>query len=172
MKKLILLILFTVSLQAQNVYFSVGLDIKNITVGSKPTNNNSELDLMAKFGMVSNKKVEATLNYERFKRLDFWKFGFGLGKQILIAEKIMIVPTLEYNLINRSDDWGGGLGYKDNPSSHLAFGASVPIRYNIDDNWAVELQINLLQRTDIKAKYGKDKWVLSNFLNLIYKINL
>jgi len=172
MKKLILLILFTVSLQAQNVYFSAGFDVRNLVIGSKPTNNNSELNLMAKFGMVSNKKVEVTVNYEKFNSLDFWKFGFGVGKQIIITEKIMIVPTLECNLINRSDDWGGGLGYKDSPSSHLAFGASVPIRYNINDNWAVELQTNLLQRTDIKAKYGKDKWAFSNFLNLIYKINL
>lgn len=70
------------------------------------------------------------------------------------------------------NDWGGGLGYVDNASSHLAFGASVPVRFDINNSFAVELQTNILHRTDIKAKYGNDKWVVSNFLNIIYKINL
>lgn len=172
MKKIIILLLFSSVIQAQHIYFSSGFDVKNIVTGSKPTDSKSALDLMLKFGMVSVKKVEATVNYENFKRLDFWKFGFGIGKQFEITDKIMIVPTIEYNLINRYDDWGGGLGYVDNSSSHLAFGASLPIRYEINDRFAVEIQSNILHRTDIKAKYGTDKWVLSNFLNIIYKINI
>lgn len=175
MKKGITLVLslFAVVISySQNVYFASGFDVRNAVVGSKPTQDKPELDLLVKFGMVSNKKVEVTVNYEVFSRLDFWKFGFGVGKQIEVSDRIKIVPTLEYNLINRSDDWGGGLGYIDNASSHLAFGASLPVRFSLNDNWEIEIQSNLLHRTDIKAKYDQDKWVVSNFLNIIYKINL
>lgn len=167
-------VVFLISLSgfSQNIYFAAGTDFRNAIVGSKATKNNPELDLNLKFGMVSNKTIEITINYESFQRLDFWKFGFGVGKQIQLRDKIMIVPTLEYNLINRSDDWGGGLGTKDTSSSHLAFGASIPIRYEISDFFAVELQSNVLHRVDINTKYGGDNWVFSNFLNIIYKINL
>jgi hypothetical protein len=171
-KNIVIVILISVSGFSQNVYFSTGADVRNGLLGSQATANNPALDLILKFGMISNKKLEVTVTHENFNRLDFWRFGFGFGKQIQLTEKIMIVPTLEYNLINRSDDWGGGLGYKDKSIGHLGFGASIPIRYDINKTWAVELQTNVLQRTDLNTKYGGNNWVFSNFLNIVYKINL
>lgn len=172
MKKIIFLLLIANVAQSQNVYFSAGIDVRNAIAGSKPTNNKSELDLNLKFGLVSNKGIEITVNYEKFNAIDFSRFSFGLGKQIEINDKFKVVPTLEYGLINRSGDWGGGLSTKNNNSSHLGWGISLPIRYEINDNFAVELQSQLLQRVDINTKYGGNNFVLSNFVNLVYKIEL
>ena len=172
MKKLILLLLIANLAQSQNLYFSTGIDLRNAVVGSKPTNNKSELDLNFKFGLVSNKSTEITINYEKFNAIDFSRFAFGVGQQIEVTNRIKVVPTFEYGLINRSNDWGGGLSQDDGKSSHLGFGFSLPIRYEINDNFAVELQSQLLQRTDINTKYGGNNFVLSNFFNLVYKIGL
>ena len=172
MKKLILLLLIANASQSQNLYFSAGIDVRNAIAGSKPTNNKSELDLNFKFGLVSNKGVEITINYEKFNAIDFNRFAFGVGQQIEVTEKIKVVPTLEYGLINRSGNWGGGFSQDDVKSSHLGFGFSLPIRYEINDYFAIELQSQLLQRTDINTKYGGNNFVLSNFVNLVYKIGL
>ena len=172
MKKLILLLLIANVTQSQNIYFSAGIDVRNSISGSKATNNKSELDLNFKFGLVSNKGVEITINYEKFNAIDFSRFAFGVGQQIELTEKIKVVPTIEYGLINRSGNWGGGLSQDEGKSSHLGFGFSLPIRYEINDKFAVELQSQLLQRTDINTKYGGNNFVLSNFINLVYKIGL
>ena len=172
MKKFILLLLISNVAQSQNLYFSAGIDVRNAISGSKATDNRSALDLNFKFGLVSNKCTEITINYEKFNVIDFSRFSFGVGQQIEITHKIKVVPTLEYGLINRSGNWGGGLSQDDGKSSHLGFGFSLPIRYEINDKFAIELQSQLLQRTDINTKYGGNNFVLSNFVNLVYKIGL
>lgn len=167
------LITATVSAQS-HIYFSAGFDIKNTINGSKATENKASIDILLKFGMISKNNFEITINDEYFKRLNFNKFSFGIGYGIPLTEKIIIVPTIEPSIISRWNDWGGGLGYIDNPSSHLSLGASLPLRYSINDSWDIELETNLLFRTDLNAKYTPDKipLVFSNFLNIIYKIGL
>lgn len=172
MKKLLFALLATATMQSQNVYFSTGLDLKNAITGSEATNNKPSYNGIYTFGMVDSKGFEVSITYEQFKRLDFNRFSFGVGKSIALAKDIDLIPTLEPTLINRSDDWGGGLGYKDNPSSHLTLGVSLPIRYDLNDNFAVELYSNYMYRTDIATKYGTDGNRFSFFGKLIYKINL
>ena len=172
MKKILFALLATATMQAQNVYFSTGVDIKNTIKGSDATKNQPSYNGIYTFGMVDSKGFEVSITYEQFKRLDFNRFSFGIGKSIYIAENISLIPTLEPTIINRSDDWGGGLGYKDNPSSHLTLGFSLPIRYDLNDTFAVELYSNYMYRTDIVAKYGTNGNRFSFFGKLIYKINL
>lgn len=172
MKKLLLLLLIANLAQSQNIYGGLGIDVRNAIVGSKPTNNKLELDLNLKFGMVTLKKTEITINYEKFNRIDFSRFSFGLGQQIEVTDKFKVVPTLEYGLINRSGNWGGGLSQDEGKSSHLGWGISVPIRYEINDNFAVELQSQLLQRVDLNTKYGGNNFTFSEFINFVYKIEL
>lgn len=172
MKKLLFALIATATMQAQHVYFSTGLDLNNAITGSEATNNKASYNGIYTFGMVDRKGYEVGIIYEHFEKLDFNRFSFFVGKSISITEKIAVIPTLEPTLINRSDDWGGGLGYKDNPSSHLTLGFSLPIRYDLNDTFAVELYSNYMYRTDIVAKYGTDGNRFSFFGKLIYKINI
>lgn len=172
MKKLLFALLATATMQAQHVYFSTGVDFKNAITGSQATNNKPSYNGIFTFGMVDAKGFEVSIIYETFKTLDFNRFSFGVGKSIAITKDIALIPTLEPTLINRSDDWGGGLGYIDNPSSHLTLGVSLPIRYDLNDTFAVELYSNYMYRTDIVAKYGTNGNRFSFFGKLIYKINI
>lgn len=173
-------LLFIASISnAQNIYFSVGADVRNGISGSNATGNKSKLDLMLKFGMIGNEGIEAIVGYEKFKALDFEKYFFGIGYQIPISENTMVVPNIEPTLINRSGDWGGGLSTDHNNSGHLSIGFSAPVRYSLNDNISIEWQPNLLFRTDVKAKYGNENWdglsiaktpvTFSNYISIIYK---
>lgn len=172
-KLTIIALLAYIAVFPQNISFTAGVDIRNSVTGSDATKNNPEIDCLLKFGMVNASGVEATVGFEQFSAIDFNKFYLGIGYQIKITDKLIIVPTLEPTLINRYDDWGGGLGYKDNESSHLALGLSCPIRYNFNENFAIEIHSNLLPRVDLKAKYSGDmKYVVSNYICVVYKLTI
>lgn len=170
--RLLLLLLLTSPLYAQHIYFASGLDVRNAIIGSNFTNNNPELNLLLKFGMVSNNNIEITISYETFNVIDYTKFTFGIGYHIPLTHNLKLIPTVEYGLITRTDNWGGGISYKTDNSAHLAPSISIPLRYDINDNFAVELQGNLTQRTDLNTMYGGNNYIYSNYLNIIYKLNL
>jgi hypothetical protein len=193
MKKLITIVvaLFFSTVSAQDNYlsFSAGFDMRNAILGSAPTNNESALDLLVQFSMVS-RNVEINIGYEAFPRLDFDKYTIGVGYHTHFygyafkkTIHTVFIPSIEPTLVNRHGDWGGGIGHNQE-SCHLSLGLSLGIRWNLSDDIAVEYLFNALPRTDLKAMYGKDLDITngkasisgvpiigSNFIKVVYKIN-
>lgn len=166
MKKLILLLLLTTLGHAQQGYLSLGVDIRNGILGSKPTDNKPELNLNFRAVAVGNKGTEGGIGFELFERLDYNRMYILFGQQIELTRDLKIVPQLEPSIINRKGGWGGGLGYQDNASSHLSLALSLPIRYKLSDKLSLELYTNFLPRTDLGAKYDDFKIIISNFATI------
>jgi hypothetical protein len=156
--------------QTPYVGFIGGFDIKNALVGSEPTNNKSELNYSLQFIMVG-KNVECGIGYESFKRIDFNRMYLSAGYQFPISEKIKLIPTLEPSIINRSDNWGGGISY-ELKQSFLSLALNLSLQYNLNDKLALRTDLNLLPRTDQKMMYNENKIVPSILIKLEYKINL
>lgn len=175
MKKLILLLLLTASsMYAQDpyVYFGTSIDVRNAIIGSDATMNKPQADLLFKFGM-TGQGFEVAIGYEHFNVLDFERYFVSVGKMIEVNDRLTLVPSIEPSLIGRSHDWGGGLGYEDVESSHLTVGISMPIRYHLNDNFALEGILDAILRTDDMAKYRDDFKVTPSFrVGLIYKIQV
>lgn len=190
MKKIILALLLTNSILAQKdnyISFATGIDVRNVIVGSKPTNNKSAIDYQFQFSMV-DRNVEVNIGYESFNRINFDKYSIGIGYHIpLYANlfnttiKTTFVPSIEPSLIGRWGKWGGGLTYNQ-VSSHLSLGINFGFKWNLSDSFGVEYCFNTLPRTDLSTMYGematKNKCSISgiplvgsNYFKLIYKIN-
>jgi len=186
--KYILLLLATVS-YSQSVQFSIGADVRNGLIGSEPTNNQPKLDFIGRFAVVHN-NFEYSLIYENFNDIGFTKGALGFGKQIPLFDnsisresKLKIIPTIELTMIKRNWDkvdgkqfafseyYNSTVALPPNKSQHLSVGFSLPIRYKVFDNFAVELQSNLLYRPDDNWRYGDGgKWVFSNHFNFIFNV--
>lgn len=154
MKKL-LFFLFTITATAQESYqyASVAIDVRNGIVGSNPTNNTPELDLLFQAGLVGD-NWEVNIVYESFKAIHFDKYSIGVGYHIPLYGRIgnkviktILIPSIEPSLIGR---WGQEWG---TTSSHLAIGGNISLRWFLSDKIAVEWLINGLTRTDLKAGY-------------------
>lgn len=174
MKKLILLLLFTCSMYAQDpyVYFGATADLRNLTIGSDATKSKSQADLLFKFGM-TGQGFEVAIGYEHFPALDFERYLISVGKMIQVNDNLTLVPSIEPSLIGRYSSWGGGLGYEDVESSHLTVGLAMPIRYSFNDSLALEGILDAIIRTDDMAKYGDDFKVTPSFrLGIVYKIQI
>jgi len=164
MKKLILTLLIASASYSQSINLSAGFDVRNAIIGSEPTNNNPELDLLLSCRMVSNHNVVISVQYETFKAIGFDRYSFGVGYRFTPIEKIYLIPSINADLIGRK--WK----YNGSESSHLAFSLNNIISYDLNDNFAIGLETNLQNRADLNAKYGETNYVLSNYLTLIYKI--
>lgn len=158
---------------------SLGFDAKNAIVGSKPTNNEPALDLIAGLHMVSN-NFELNPEFEYFKQIGFQRFGVNFAyhdqRYIPIGNNELnftLIPSLGASLINRfnmnniSTD-----GYSF--SSHLAVQGGLSIRFKISDHIMIDGTIQALTRSDLKFYYPNDNpkfIVFSNFINLHYILN-
>lgn len=178
MKKLLILLLFTTALYSQNIYISAGIDVRNTTVGSDATRNKPALDYIVRFGMVGSVPkyitvLEAQVGYERFERLDYSRFFFGLGVQLYPFKNITVIPTIEPSLIDRWDNWGGGLGEIKQNSSHFTVGVSLAVRYEVSYHISLEAQSCLLPRTDVytmyKSLHNNVPIVVNNSLSVLYR---
>lgn len=169
MKTLLLLLVTTCLFAQKEGYIALmsGLDVRNATVGSAPTQNKPELDIIAKFIMVG-KDIEVNVLYERFEAISFAKYGFGVGYHFPLYSKYgktVFIPSIEPCLIDR---WGEEWQVS---SSHLSIGANASLRWFFTDHLGAELLFNALPRTDLKARYGGDLTVVtSGYACLIYKI--
>lgn len=177
MKKLLFTaLLFTSLSNAQSkepyVYFTANADLRNATIGSDATDHKAQLNSMFKFGM-TGQGFEVAIGYEMFPALDYERYFVTVGKMIDVSERITVVPSIEGSIIGRKDDWGGGLGYHDNESSHLTVGVAIPVRYHLSDTFALEMIFDAIIRTDDMAKYRDSfKVTPSARLGIVYKINL
>ena len=175
MKKLIILLLLATTTQAQ-IYVSTGIDIRNAITGSEPTNMQPALDIITKVHLVG-KNVECTIQYERFSKIGFDKFAFGVGYQFPLygnafgkTIKTTVIPSFEPTLIGRWKTLNSG--DFDSRSSHLSLGGSMTIKWDISERFSFGIVGNMLYRTDLAAKYNtKVPIVYSNYLTLFYKIN-
>ena len=161
MKKLIFIFLIGIASSAQGVYFSTGFD--------KSLSNSST------FGMLGHNKVEVTINNEYSKRLDYNRFSFGIGYHIervipFTQKEILIIPSVNFGLIDRWSDWDGGLSDKDNKSSHLGFGASLSFQIDLNETFALRLKTEIVDRVDNRTKYGTAKIMPSSFVELLIKL--
>jgi len=170
MKKLIIALLLTNLANAQHVYFAVGADLRNATLGSAPTNNKQELNYAIEFKMVGNNNVEVGIGFEQFNRIDFNRMYGSIGYRFEIG-KFTLIPTIEPTLINRFDNWGGGIGY-EMKQSFMTIGAGATIEHSFNDKFGIQLYCGALPRPDTKMMYGTNDIVISGFAKLIYKINL
>ena len=166
MKKLIIILLFPIIVISQNIQFSTGVDIRNAIQGSKSTNEKPAIDVLYEFSMIDHNGIEITISYESFKAIKFDKYSIQVGYQFIPLERIKIIPSVSYNLIGR---WGKEWG---TVSSHLAFGANLGLRYEINNNFDIELMAQGLNRVDLNTMYGGNNNRISGILKLIYKINL
>ncbi|MEM0575670.1 hypothetical protein [Flavobacterium polysaccharolyticum] len=190
MKTLFLLLVSTIAFAQSDkenyLSFSGALDARNLISGSDPTNNESALNYLLQFAMVS-KNFEINVGYERFSMIQYSKNTIGFGYHIPLYARIgamniksTIIPSIEPTLINRWGKWGGGIS-TEQKSSHLTVGANLAYRIHISDSIAIEYLFNALPRVDLCAMYGsastKDKKsangipiIGSNYFKLVYKI--
>ena len=170
MKKLLLLSLFALQVNAQHVYFSAGFDPRNAILGSSPTNDKPELNYMLEFKMVGNNSVEIGIGFEEFNRIDFNRMYGTIGYRFE-ALGMVITPTIEPTLINRYDNWGGGITY-DMKQSFMTIGLGSTLEVPINDKFGLQFYCGALPRPDIKMMYNDNKIVVSGQIKLIYKIEL
>lgn len=171
MKKLLLLSLFALQVNAQHVYFSAGLDPRNAIIGSEPTNNKPELNYMLEFKMVGNNNVEVGIGFEQFNAIDFNRMYGTIGYRFPFIGNTIITPTIEPTLINRYDNWGGGITY-EMKQSFMTIGLGSTLEIPINYKFGIQFYCGALPRPDIKMMYGNDKIVVSGQIKLIYKIEL
>ena len=53
----------------------------------------------------------------------------------------------------------------------MAYGLNLAFNWNLSDSFAIQTATNIIQRPDCEYLYNqKDRYVLSNYLKLVYKI--
>ncbi len=169
--------------------FSVGVDVKNATIGSTPTNSRPALDYLVQASVV-HENMELSLGYEAFAKLDFSKYSLNLAYHFPLYTypfgyevKTVFIPGIEPTFISRYRNWGGGLGHESDNKTYFSVGLNLALRWDFDDNWSVEYLFNALPRTDLKDKFPSESWygkskiggnpvTGTNFLKVIYKVQL
>ena len=170
MKKLLIALLLTNLATAQHVYFASGIDVRNAAIGSNATDNKQELNYSLEFKMVGNNNVEVGIGFEQFNRIDFNRMYGSVGYRFEVGT-LVLTPTIEPTLINRYDNWGGGISY-EMKQSFMTIGAGVTIEHSFNDKFGIQLYCGALPRPDTKMMYGTNEIIISGFAKFIYKINL
>ena len=174
--------------QKKENYFSasLGSDIKNSIVGSKPTGFKPASDLVIGLHVVSN-NFELNPEIETFSKIGYFRSGINFGLHfnkwfIPIGNTEMdftLVPSIGASLISRSgkedklivtpeqDYWVYG------NSSHISAQANLSFRLKLSDSFILDYTANLSTRPDLVYMYPTDNpkfMCLSNFLKLHYII--
>lgn len=190
MKNILIFFTLTTACAQENcdhyLLFSNAFDVRNLIIGSKPTNYVSGVDCLFQFTMVS-KGFEVSIGYETFNRIQLDKYTLGVGYHLPIyiclgdyQLNLLAIYSLEPTLINRWGKWGGGISYNQR-SAHLTLGANFGLRLSISDHFALECLFNVLPRVDSNAMYGEHGFdgklsvegiplVGSSYLKMIYKV--
>lgn len=171
MKKLLLALLVTGSVSNAQQYgtkwnqrnkeyhgfITSGIDVRNAIVGSKPTNNQSALDIQFKVGARAN-SLEVALFYETFRRIDFQAYGVNVNGVFQLYKNFDVALGV-----------GGGsvIRYKD--YNFLMVETNSEIRYDLS-KCIIGFQLNNRLRNDLK-QYGKSMPIVNSvFLNFTYKL--
>lgn len=139
-------------------FVSAGIDFRNAVVGSNPTNNNPELDLLFKLGARDN-HVEISMFYENFKRISFQSYGVNVNYVFELAKNIDVALGIELGSIIRYNNF-----------NFLTGGLNQEVRYDLGE-FVIGLQFNSRIRTDNWKKNTDMPIVYSGFINIYYKLN-
>jgi hypothetical protein len=159
MKTLLLLLFTTIAFSQGSPYVSVSADLRNGTIGSDPTNNKPKADLLFRAGMVSNKGLKIGALYETFPAIDFQKYGFEIGQQIKITNKIIAIPTIEATIIIRES------------LNHLNAGINGELIYMLTKNLGISVIGNYSTSTDLNYYYGGKNYRFSGYLGFIWRFD-
>ena len=163
MKKILIALVFTTSAFSQENYpfVSLGFDIANATIGSKPTDNKASLDGQIRVGAVY-KSNEVYMQYENFATIDFQQYGVAYNRVVYPFYKVDLAMGVETGSIIRNGN-----------SNWLYYGFNIEPRYDLTKKLQIALQANYRLRQDIKYLYdtGKTEFRGSLFFNVIYKLN-
>ena len=172
MKKVVLLaFLITGIMNAQNygqkwnqrdkeyyAFVSTGFDVRNLVIGSKPTNDKSALDVQFKVGVRAN-ALEVSLFYENFNRINFQAYGVNVNGVLKLYKNFDLALGVELGSVIREGN-----------SNFLMAGTNSEIRLDLG-KFIVSLQLNNRYRKDLLI-YGKDFPIVNSiFLNFYYKLN-
>jgi hypothetical protein len=160
MKKLIAILLFTTAAFSQgSPYVAISADLRNGIVGSYPTNNKPEADLLCRAGMISNKGLKIGALYETFTAIDFQKYGFEIGQQIKITNHLIAIPTIEATIIIRE---------------HLNFlnaGVNGELIYMLTKNLGISAIAKYSTRTDLNYYYSGKNYKFSGYVGLVWRFD-
>ena len=149
------LLLFSNVMFSQNrITATIGGDIKNCLVGSAPTDNKPKADLLFKLTIQNDRMMEIGIGTEVFPSIDYNKVFVTVGRRIDLLNNLSITGSIEPSVIDRTNDWGGGLS-KSDPKMFFTAGASATLRYKPIDDIFFELQGNLTHRMDLKSQFNE-----------------
>jgi len=189
MKKLLLSMLLlsavTYGQKAEpETYFSASLsaDGQNLIFGSKPTNNESALDLRLKLHAVGN-NFEMSPGYERFNQIGFERYSldFGWHSQRYIPESwipfsdddfdFTAVPSIGFSMIKRYGHIVEETLHTDGKPAFLAVQGSISFRKKISDHFLLDWTVEGITRGDTKTLYPNDPhkgYTISNYFGVHY----
>ena len=106
MKKLIIILslITNFAFSQGHVQIIAGADIRNGIVGSDPTNNNPELDLLLRFDAIAESGLGIVAFYETFNAIEFQKWGIGFKQEFKLLDKLTLSYIIEPTVIKRN--WG------------------------------------------------------------------
>ena len=160
MKTIITFLLFTtIAFSQGSPYVALSADLRNGIIGSDPTNNKPEADLLFRAGMISNKGLKIGALYETFPAIDFQKYGFEIGQQISISEKLKFIPTMEATIIIRES------------LNHLNAGANGEFIYMLTKNLGISAIANYSTRTDLNYYYGGKNYKFSGYVGFVWRFD-
>jgi len=166
MKKLqeyayILLLFLASQTSTAQVTFSIGADVVNAVVGSKPTNNQPKLNLFTAVKITDPYSgFGVNVSYEHFEAIEFQKFGFGVAKSFT-EKKLTYSAILELNSTIRYNS----------DKQHTSFGLLNQIEYRFYKGFAIGLTTQIQKRKDLEFYYNeKNAYRFSTFLTLNYKL--
>ena len=171
MKKIILAFLITGVMNAQQcpkklqqknkdyyAFVSTGFDVRNLAIGSKPTNDKSALDVQFKIGARAN-VLEISMFYESFNRINFQSYGVNVNGVMQLYKNFDLALGVEFGSVIREGN-----------SNFLMVGTNSEIRLDLG-KFIVSLQLNNRYRGDL-IKYGNNLPIVnSGFFNIYYKLN-
>jgi hypothetical protein len=186
-----LALLFSITTYSQNlkVITSIGIDVRNATLGSEPTNYKSALDIPIYLGLVGERGWGFSLGYESFKKIKYSSFNMKFSKEFkILNDKISMIPSVELVLIKRILDVPcpklvgvvDGIEIVDKSQTIYytdayffpTVGANLEINYNLNDNNSIGLRFNELKRNDLNYIYGGYHYVNSTYLTYTHKFSL
>jgi hypothetical protein len=155
MKKLLLVfILFiTITTSAQH-QFNISVDVKNLIIGSEPTQNNPALDLTLTYKVRQN-NFELLLTSELFPTIDYYDYTIGVG--FYQGQKFVKYANFNVGQIIR-----GNVGFGN-------YEMNIGLEYYFNKiGFGIETNIN--RRIDLHVMYDVYQPVITNNVTIIYKL--
>lgn len=155
------MLLISITATAQ-VKITATTDVVNAIVGSKPTNNEPALDLLVS-ARISDPYSGFTIapSFERFARIEYTKFGFGVGKTFKSGKRWEYTTLIEATQTIR---------YEKN-ITYIGYGILNYVDYKLNNTIYLTALMQTLKRTDIDKVYNtSNSYRVSGFLGLTLKL--